>query len=150
MSSELIPGVHRQQLPVHTASYPRRHFHLLFSGEKSPLSSIINRIYIYVYIYIYMYIYIYSLLSRQPPSGSWPSSVTRFYFFEITHNDTPQSSHRPLPNNTQHSQQRDIHAPRGIRTHDLSRRAAVDLRLRPRGHWDRHIYEYIYIYNCTV
>jgi hypothetical protein len=28
--------------------------------------------------------------------------------------------------------------PGGIRTHDLSRRAAVDLRLRPRGHWDRH------------
>ena len=27
--------------------------------------------------------------------------------------------------------------PGGIRTHNLSRRAAVDLRLRPRGHWDR-------------
>ena len=32
-----------------------------------------------------------------------------------------------------------IHALGGIRTHDLSRRAAVDLRLRPRGHWDRRI-----------
>jgi len=30
-----------------------------------------------------------------------------------------------------------IHAPGGIRTQDLSRRAAADLRLRPRGHWDR-------------
>ena len=28
--------------------------------------------------------------------------------------------------------------PGGIRTHDLSRRVAADLRLRPRGHWDRH------------
>jgi len=27
--------------------------------------------------------------------------------------------------------------PGGIRTHDLSRRAAADLHLRPRGHWDR-------------
>jgi len=27
---------------------------------------------------------------------------------------------------------------RGYRTHDLSGRAAVDLRLRPCGHWDRH------------
>ena len=27
--------------------------------------------------------------------------------------------------------------PRGIRTHDLSRRAAADLRLRPRGYWNR-------------
>jgi hypothetical protein len=26
-----------------------------------------------------------------------------------------------------------------IRTHDRSRRAAVDLRLRPRCHWDRHL-----------
>ena len=32
-----------------------------------------------------------------------------------------------------------IHAPGGIRTHNPSRRAAVDLRLRPRGHWDQHI-----------
>jgi len=47
------------------------------------------------------------------------------------------SSQRPLPDNTQHSQHTDFHAPGGIRTHDLSRRAAADLRLRPRGHWDR-------------
>jgi hypothetical protein len=47
------------------------------------------------------------------------------------------SSQRPLPENTRHSQQTDIHAPAGIRTHNLSRRAARDLRLRPRGHWDR-------------
>jgi hypothetical protein len=43
----------------------------------------------------------------------------------------------PLPDNTQHSRQTDIHAPGGIRTHNLSRRTAVDQRLRPRGHWDR-------------
>ena len=42
--------------------------------------------------------------------------------------------------------------PGGIRTHDLSRRAAADIRLRPRGHWDRlviYIYIYIYIYLCV-
>ena len=48
------------------------------------------------------------------------------------------SSQRPLPDNTQHPQQTNIHAPCGIRTHDLSRRAAVDPRLRTRGHWDWH------------
>ena len=37
----------------------------------------------------------------------------------------------------QHSQQTNIHAPSGIRTHNLSRRAAAELCLRPRGHWDR-------------
>jgi hypothetical protein len=30
-----------------------------------------------------------------------------------------------------------IHAPGGIRTHNPSKRAAVDPRLRPRCHWDR-------------
>jgi hypothetical protein len=29
--------------------------------------------------------------------------------------------------------------PGGIRTHDLGKQAAADLRLRPRGYWDRHI-----------
>ena len=50
------------------------------------------------------------------------------------------SSQRPLPDNTQQSQQTDIHAPGGNRTHNFSRRAAADLRLRPRGHWDWHEY----------
>jgi hypothetical protein len=45
-------------------------------------------------------------------------------------------SQRPLPDNTQHSQQTDIHAPGGIRTHSLSRRAAADPRPRLRGHCD--------------
>jgi hypothetical protein len=48
------------------------------------------------------------------------------------------SSHRPLPDNTQHSQQTDDHATGAIRTYILSRRATADQRLRPRGHWDRH------------
>ena len=58
-------------------------------------------------------------------------------------------SQRPLPNNTQHSQQTNIHAPGGIRTHDRSRRAAVDLRLRPRGHWDRHVEPYHQFFNIN-
>ena len=49
------------------------------------------------------------------------------------------SSQRPLPDNAQHSQQTNIHAPSGIRTHNLSRRAAEVLCLRPHGHWDRCI-----------
>jgi len=53
-------------------------------------------------------------------------------------------SHRPLPDNSQHSQQTNIHAPGRIRTRIPSKRAAADPRLRPRGHWDRQIawYEY--------
>ena len=44
-------------------------------------------------------------------------------------------SQRPLPVNTQHSQQTDIHAAGGIRTHNFRRRTVADLRLRPRGHF---------------
>jgi hypothetical protein len=47
------------------------------------------------------------------------------------------SSQRPVPDNTQQSQQTNFHAPGGIQNHYLSRRAAADLRLRPRGYRDR-------------
>ena len=61
---------------------------------------------------------------------------------------------RPLPDNTQNSQQTDIHAPGGIRTHNLSRRGAADLRLRPRGHWDRQLVLLLilkshFLFNCV-
>jgi len=44
---------------------------------------------------------------------------------------------RPLPDNTQHSQETDIQASGGIRTHTHRKRAAADPLLRPLGHWDR-------------
>ena len=49
------------------------------------------------------------------------------------------SSQRPLPDITQHTQQKIIHAPGGIRIHNLNRRAVADLRLRSRGIWDSHL-----------
>jgi hypothetical protein len=55
---------------------------------------------------------------------------------------------RPLPDNTQNSQQTDIHAPRGIRTHDPSKRAAADPRLRPRGHWDQRLNKHGHYFEC--
>ena len=56
-------------------------------------------------------------------------------------------SQRPLPDNTQHSQQTNIQALGGIRTHNLNRRVAVDLRLRLRGHWDLHL-KFIHNLKC--
>jgi hypothetical protein len=46
-------------------------------------------------------------------------------------------SQRPLPDNTQHSQQTNIHDPGGIRTHNPCKRAAEELRIRLRHHWER-------------
>ena len=95
----------------------------------------------------------------QPPIKNRYLFITRIFFFygacgpiagygllilevfKITHNDTPQSIsplQGLLPDNIQHLQQTNIHAPGRIRTHNLSRRAATDLCLRPRGHWDWH------------
>jgi hypothetical protein len=51
-------------------------------------------------------------------------------------------SRRPVPNNTQHSQETDIHAPSGIPTRNPSKRKAIDPRLRPLDHWDRHYLRY--------
>jgi hypothetical protein len=66
--------------------------------------------------------------------------------FEITfrHNTLYDSSglvissmQTPLPDNTRHSQQTDIHVPGGIRTHNPSKRAAADPRFRLHDHQDR-------------
>ena len=53
--------------------------------------------------------------------------------------DKGSSSQRTPLDNTQHSQETDIHAICGFRTRNPSKRAAADLRLRPRGHWGREI-----------
>jgi hypothetical protein len=74
------------------------------------------------------------------PSAGYDLRVSWGYL--ITNNDSPQSvgllwtSYQFLAKTSawQHTQQTNIHAPGGVRTHDRSRRAAVDLRLRPRGH----------------
>jgi hypothetical protein len=80
-------------------------------------------------------------------SSTCSQQVSRLFIFTWSHSDTHHSrwdssgwgigpSQRPLPDNTNTVQ--DKHPfPRGIRTHDPSKRSAADLRLRPRGHWDR-------------
>ena len=85
------------------------------------------------------------VLARQPPVDHGllvyevsRSHTTTHHYRQGSSGRVISSSKRPLPDKTQHSQQTDIHANGGIRTHNLSRRATSDLRLRPRGHWDRH------------
>jgi hypothetical protein len=110
------------------------------------VSSILCKIYYY---------YVFSMAVQ--PSAGYGLLVSRGFL--ITQNDPPQSvgllwtsdssSQRPLLDNTQ---QTNVHALGGIRIHDHSRRAAVDLRLRTRGHWDRHarFIQYLYIYKSTL
>ena len=77
-----------------------------------------------------------------PPMALRPCTG-QVLIIEISRSQDPSgrvisSSRRPLPNNTLHSKQKKVHTPSGIRTHNLSRRAAADLCLRPRSHCDRH------------
>jgi len=84
-------------------------------------------------------------LARQPPPplGARAPSITRFQHhtqWRATVSRTPLdewSARRRDLYLTTHNTHIKHPCPGGIRTHNLSRRAAADLRLRPRGHWDR-------------
>jgi hypothetical protein len=82
-------------------------------------------------------VYYYYFLWLCSPAWARASSFARFRDPTQRRATVDHSSQRPLPDNTQHTQQKNIHGLGGIQTHDRSRRAAVDLRLRSRGHWDR-------------
>jgi hypothetical protein len=98
---------------------------------------------IYLYNRTNMMNYFHSL-ALQPSAGygllvhevSWSHTTTR-HSRKDSSGRVISSSQRPVPDNTQHTQQTNIHAPGGTRTYDRSRRADVDQILKPRGHWDR-------------
>jgi hypothetical protein len=81
------------------------------------------------------------------PTSTYSRRRLSFYFHLITLRHTPQSvgllwtGDRPVAETStwqhKHSQETNIHASGGIRTHDPSKRSASDLLRRPRGHWDR-------------
>jgi hypothetical protein len=95
--------------------------------------SLICEVLPYIWNYWQMIIIIVIILSGcAAQRGLWPRG------FVITH-DAPQSvgitwtSGQLVAETSTHNKHP---CTGGIRTHDRSRRAAVDLRLRPRGHWD--------------
>ena len=79
-------------------------------------------------------------VALRPFFGSWPP-LSRLH--DHTHTTLRRTSlhegtarRTDLYLNTQHSQETNINATGGIRTHNHSNRAAVDSCLRQRGHWD--------------
>jgi hypothetical protein len=83
-------------------------------------------------------------MTRQPLVGPCPLIFETWRSHSDTHHTRYGSSgrvisltKRPLPDNTQHSKETDIHVSDGIRTRIPSKRAAAGPRLRQRGHWDR-------------
>jgi hypothetical protein len=99
---------------------------------------------VYTYVSKFNHRFFFSCGTFRPVFGSWLSLFSGLYDHTQTRHIRWDSSGRVtsssqgrLPDNTQHSQETDIHAPSGIRTHNPSKRMAEDPRLRPRGRWDR-------------
>jgi hypothetical protein len=90
-------------------------------------------------------------------SRQWARAFSLMRFIYLTQRRTTvgrtssgrviSSSQRLLLYNTQHLQLTDNHALGGIRTHNRNRRAAANLGLIPRFHWDRRklIYDKAYL-----
>ena len=80
-----------------------------------------------------------------PNSGLWPLTRLRddthwtHLTLYVSSGWVIGTSQSPLPYHTQHSQETDIRTSDGILTHNLSKRAAADPGLRPRGHWGRRL-----------
>jgi len=88
-------------------------------------------------------VHIFFSVALRPDSRSWPPLAGLRNHTQAHHTRKDSSGQvispkqRPLPDNTQHSQERDIHAPGGIRNRNPSKQASANPRLRPGGHWDR-------------
>ena len=100
--------------------------------------------------------YFYFYLAQQPPMGQGlpihevsRSHTTTHHSQYVSCGRVISPTQKPLPDNTQQTQQTEIHVPDGIRTHNFSRQEAADLRLTPRGHWDR-LNRPIYIYRGNI
>jgi hypothetical protein len=81
-------------------------------------------------------------MAKQPPVGQGFLTLEA-HDHNQTHHTREDSSgrmnnptQRPLPDNTQYSEETDIHALGGIRTRNPNRRADTDPRPRPRGTYD--------------
>jgi Fe2+ transport system protein B len=91
-----------------------------------------------IYIYIHIHTHTHTFLWRCGPVRAMASSFLRFLDHIPTHYSRKDSSGQVISSSQRPLQQHTtLRAPSGIRTQNPSKRAATDLSLRPRGHWDR-------------
>jgi hypothetical protein len=89
------------------------------------------------------YVYIYAVALQ--PNMSHGLFTTTHRSWKDSSGGVIRSSSRLLPDNTQNSQDTNIHASDGIRIHNLSRRTAADLHLdraatRPARNYTQHLF----------
>jgi hypothetical protein len=98
---------------------------------------------------------------QQPNLGLGRLIVEIYVSHTIRHTHTHTPDRTPLKewsallrgrylHNTQQTQETNIHGLIGIRTHNTSNRAVVDLRLRPHGHRDRYMLQLYEINNLRM
>jgi hypothetical protein len=111
-------------------------------------SSLLNFLFIFIYIYFhFLFFYFLFLHGATPPVGQGPFILEA----SRSHTDTPHSVDllrtNDLPDAVistwQHTT--DLHAPGRIRSHNPSKGAAADPRLRLRGHWNRPLISNIFL-----
>jgi len=89
------------------------------------------RAHTHTYTYSHTHTHIQSV--GLPWTSDWPVAQTS------TSQHTTLTTDRPLPQNTQHSQQTNFRAADGIRTRNPTKQTAADPRLRRHGHWNRRV-----------
>ena len=134
--------LNRRLVGPHSRSEPSGEKKIFLSRESEKDFSASQRV---AYILSRLSYHTSLFLWRCDPTRAMASSFLRFLDHTrritvgMTHLGKWSARRRDLYLTTQNTHnQTNINAPGGIRTHDLSRRAAADLRLRPRGQWDRH------------
>ena len=106
----------------------------LFLSHFNPLNPELNPICYLLALLAHRFLHVSRIMVKSLPFRLLMSCIYRAHILDVSRSHTTthhsrydssgrviSSSQRPLPDNTRHSQQTNIHAPGGIRTHDLSR-----------------------------
>ena len=118
-----------------------RRWHIAWGGMR--FTSLCKYLHILAALLLFHLLNVFPPMSQQLPVGQGLLiiEVSRLFSAHYISQDSSGRAisppQRPLPDNTQHSQDTDTHASGRIRTRNPSKRTATDPRLRLRGHWDR-------------
>jgi hypothetical protein len=94
-------------------------------------------LHIILYLFLTSFTYLFTAGVEGFCDFTWSHSDTQHSTVCRTPLDEGSACLRDLSLTTQTLYKTNIHAPGGSRTHDPSKRSAADLRLKPRGAWDR-------------
>jgi len=122
-------------------------FYFLICGENSSFVKIWQEylvLYRNIWYFTWIPMYIYdncfngAAVASGPHYGRFTIIHTQYSIGLLWASDQPDAETSTWQHTTLKT---DIHVPGGILSHIVSKRVAADPRLRPRGRWDRHMYD---------